>query len=412
MSPNFTRHLKVALLSLGSAILLFSCEGRRAAPDRSAEAAMMTEYSENLSVVMSQNGRRSYFFETPLLEGYRLGAEPYREFRRGVRITTYRDDSLASVDAVLTANYAIYYEKRELWEARGDVVIKKFDGTEVYTQQLFWNARTKKVYSNVDTKLVKGNNVTVGERFESDEDFKDWRFRYQKSRMEVDVTPAERDSTDTAAVPEVVEGDRASRRHPEAAPIRPRPERRPRSAGSGAEPARMRPEMRPLPRREASERPANRRLDRIPDTLPRSRRRSDAPGTSTRSGGSAASEVPARREAPTTPGASVERNADRAVDRVSDRVSERAAGPNTARISDRAAARTAGPNVARTSDCLADPNAARFADRAAACIAARTAEPNAARFAGRFVDRAAACPFGRTAARPAPSVSGDRNLIC
>lgn len=159
---------------------------------------MMTEYSEHLSIVMSQNGLRSYFFETPLVEGYTLGSEPYREFRRGIKITTYQDDSLATVDAVLTANYAIYYEKRELWEAKGDVEVHKYDGTEVYTQQLFWNARTKKIYSNVDTKLVKGNNVFVGERFESDEDFKDWRFYYQKSRMEVNVAPSE--GNDTTAV--------------------------------------------------------------------------------------------------------------------------------------------------------------------------------------------------------------------
>ena len=237
------RNAKVALLLTGSAILLFACEGQSEAPDRAAEAAMMTEYSENLSIVMSENGRRSYFFETPLLEGYRLGAEPYREFRRGVRMTTYQDDSLSTVDAVLTANYAIYYENRELWEAKGDVVVKKYDGTEVYTQQLFWNARTKKVYSNVDTKLIKGNNVTVGERFESDDEFRDWRFRYQKSRMEVDVTPSERDTTATAEAvgpvepvepAPVTEGDRNARRHPETPPIRPRNERttRPRPAAT------------------------------------------------------------------------------------------------------------------------------------------------------------------------------------
>lgn len=205
MNRLHTRNALVALLTLGSAILLFSCEGTQPEPDRAAEAAMMTEYSEHLSIVMSQNGRRSYFFETPLVEGYTLASEPYREFRKGIKITTYQDDSLSTVDAVLTSNYAIYYEKRELWEAKGDVVIKKFDGTEVYTQQLFWNARTKKIYSNVDTKLVKGNNVFVGERFESDEDFKDWRFFYQKSRMEVVVSPSEGvDSTAVEPTPEPI----------------------------------------------------------------------------------------------------------------------------------------------------------------------------------------------------------------
>ncbi len=100
---------------------------------------------------------------------------------------------------MLTANYAIYYEKRELWEAKGDVVVAKSDGKTLYTQQLFWNARTKKIYSNVDSKIVQrgGTDVFIGEGFESDEEFKDWRFRRMKGRMEVDVTPGT--GTDTAA---------------------------------------------------------------------------------------------------------------------------------------------------------------------------------------------------------------------
>ena len=178
--------------------MLFSCEKRSQGEEAKNESGLMTEYSENLSIVMSQNGRRSYFFETPLLEGYTLGAEPYREFRKGIKITTYQDDSLSQVDMVLTANYAIYYEKRELWEAKGDVVGRKFDGKQLYTQQLFWDARTGKVYSNVDTKLVQGNNVSVGESFEATEDLSDWRFRYQKSRVEVEFAAGEgRDSTAT-----------------------------------------------------------------------------------------------------------------------------------------------------------------------------------------------------------------------
>lgn len=163
----------------------------------------MTEYSEHLSIINSQNGRRSYHFVTPLLEGYTLAREPYREFRKGIKITTYQDDSLSAVDAVLTANYAIYYEKRELWEAKGNVVVEKSDGKTLYTQQLFWNARTGKIYSNVDSKIVQNNgrDVFIGEGFESDEEFKDWRFRRMKGRMEVEMKQAA-DSTaaDSTAV--------------------------------------------------------------------------------------------------------------------------------------------------------------------------------------------------------------------
>ncbi len=207
MGKRMTRTIRVALSVTGSAILLFSCADKDAGRASASEETMMTEYSEDLSVVMSQNGRRSYHFVTPLLEGYSLAREPYREFRKGVKITTYQNDSLTTVDAVLTANYAIYYENRELWEAKGNVVVEKSDGKTLYTQQLFWNARTKKIYSNVDSKIVQNNgrDVFIGEGFESDEEFKDWRFRRMKGRMEVEMKQsadsAATDSTSVRPVP-------------------------------------------------------------------------------------------------------------------------------------------------------------------------------------------------------------------
>ena len=170
----------------------------------------MTEYSEDLTIVESQNGKRSYRFTTPLVEGYSQAREPYREFRKGIRMVTYQDDSLSSVDVVLTANYAIYYEKRKLWEAKGNVVVEKFDGKKLYTQQLFWNATTKKVYSNVDTRIVQGDRVdAVGAGFETDEEFKDWRFRYSKGRTEIDVAP--RDPSDSTRQARPATGDEPSK---------------------------------------------------------------------------------------------------------------------------------------------------------------------------------------------------------
>lgn len=235
------KYASVALSVVGSAILLFSCGESADTADASAEELLMTEYSENLSIVMSQNGRRSYHFETPLLEGYSQAREPFREFRKGIRMTTYKDDSLSTVDAVLTANYAIYYEKRELWEAKGNVVVEKSDGRTLYTQQLFWNARTKKVYSNVDSKIVQneGRDVFFGEGFESDEDFKDWRFRRNKIRMEVEAAP--RDPADTARRAGAAE--------------RPRREEPRGDRTDGGAPR----EQRPLPRRseEAASRPSD-----------------------------------------------------------------------------------------------------------------------------------------------------------
>lgn len=176
----------------------------------------MTEYSENLSVITSENGQKSYHFTAPLMEGYTLAREPYREFRKGVRIVTYnKGDSLSTVDATLTANYAIYYEKRELWEAKGNVVIVKEDGKRLYTQQLFWNATTKRIYSNVDTRIVDGVDNFIGEGFESDDELRKWKFRRMKGRMTVEVTPTgERTQEMPLAPTPLEEEERAGRLAP------------------------------------------------------------------------------------------------------------------------------------------------------------------------------------------------------
>ena len=130
-----------------------------------------------------------------------MASDPYREFRKGIHITTYQDDSLTTVNATLVANYAIFYEERELWEAKGDVVVEKADGTKLYTQQLYWNSKTGRIYSNVDSKIVKGTDTFMGEGFESDEELKEWRFRRMSGKMFVNMEPTEpSDSTAMANV--------------------------------------------------------------------------------------------------------------------------------------------------------------------------------------------------------------------
>mgnify|MGYP002511852533 CR=1 FL=1 len=165
--------------------MLFSCTSKTETTTYDYET-LMTESSENRSITMMENGERSYTFVSPLMEGYSLATNPYQEFRRGIKMTTYTD-SLSLVDATITANYAIYYENRKLWEAKGDVVITKHDGTRLYTQQLFWNSITKRIYSNVDTKLVTDTDEVVGEGFESDEDMNEPRFRRWKGKVQVDA---------------------------------------------------------------------------------------------------------------------------------------------------------------------------------------------------------------------------------
>ena len=181
MLRSIQRYAQVALLIAGSAILLYSCDKESVAEEPNDEA-LMTEYSEHLTMTNTENGRKSYVFTAPLVEGYSLAKEPYQEFRKGVDIVTYQKDSTGAVDATLTANYAIHYGNRKLWEAKGNVVVKKSNGQELYTQQLFWNEKTRRIWSNVDSKIVEESGKFLHRR----------RIRVGRSVERLEISPNQR----------------------------------------------------------------------------------------------------------------------------------------------------------------------------------------------------------------------------
>ncbi len=180
LKSSLVKYMVVALSFVGSAILLFSCESTKQVADDANYETLMTEYSENMAMTMSENGQKSYHFETPLIEGYAMAKDPHKEFRKGIKITMYEKDSLQSSSATLVANYAIFYEERKLWEAKGDVKVEQTGGRKLFTSQLFWNQVTHTIYSNVDCKIVQGDQIYHCEGFESDEQMKEWSYRKVK----------------------------------------------------------------------------------------------------------------------------------------------------------------------------------------------------------------------------------------
>ena len=201
MLRSIQRYAQVALLIAGSAILLYSCDKESVAEEPNDEA-LMTEYSEHLTMTNTENGRKSYVFTAPLGEGYSLAKEPYQEFRKGVDIVTYQKDSTGAVDATLTANYAIHYGNRKLWEAKGNVRGSNADGNQLETEQLFWNQKSKRVYSNVDSKITQKGDVIYADGFESNERFDDFVMRKVKGKVTVDTTPKQDSVAGTPPAPE------------------------------------------------------------------------------------------------------------------------------------------------------------------------------------------------------------------
>ena len=198
---EYRKYALVALSIVGSAILLTACGGEQTTEEQ-VDETIMTEHSIDLTMITTENGAKAYRFQTPLMEGYKLAKDPYMEVREGIDIVTYKGEGdTTEVESHLTANYAIYYEERKLWEVKGNVVAKNSENQTLYTQQLFWDQKSKRIYSNVDCTVLMGEDYWFGEGFESDEEMNDWHFRRYRGRMWVDADPNRpEDSTATNTI--------------------------------------------------------------------------------------------------------------------------------------------------------------------------------------------------------------------
>ena len=83
---RFYRNITAVAALLGSAALLFSCSRQTAVVEEENNQNMMTQQSENLTVIQTKEGNLSFRFSAPLLEEYEYAEEPYIEFRKGIEI--------------------------------------------------------------------------------------------------------------------------------------------------------------------------------------------------------------------------------------------------------------------------------------------------------------------------------------
>lgn len=112
----------------------------------------------------------------PIADDYSSAKQPYMEFPKGVKVVFY-DDNLRE-QSMITADYAVYYSKKKLWEARKNVVIMGEDGSRLMTEQIFGDEQMGKVFSVKKVTVVDPDStVIVGKSgFESDMAFKNYKF--------------------------------------------------------------------------------------------------------------------------------------------------------------------------------------------------------------------------------------------
>jgi len=118
------------------------------------------------------------------LEKYSLIKEPYLNFPEGILVYFY--DTAMNITSEISAHEAIYYEKKNLWVARNDVVVKNNKGEQLNTEELFWEQTTHKIYSEKFTRIQSIDGVNIGDNgFEANQNFTWWRIKNYRGTVDM-----------------------------------------------------------------------------------------------------------------------------------------------------------------------------------------------------------------------------------
>jgi LPS export ABC transporter protein LptC len=145
---------------------------------------LAVETIQDINVAQSENGKLSLVLTGPLMERYE-GDDPYIEFPEGVHVIFY--DTLRRIKSELSANYGISFEKRNIMEARGNVVvINHLKNEQLDTEHLIWDRNKKIIYSEVFVKVTTPDKIIFGENgLTSDEQFESWKLKKVRGDIRV-----------------------------------------------------------------------------------------------------------------------------------------------------------------------------------------------------------------------------------
>lgn len=139
---------------------------------------------EELETTITDSGKVKIRFITPEMLQYDRKKEPYRDFPKGLHCIMYQSNG--EIDAQIKCRNAIYYDKEELWELNIDVEAINQKGEVLSTEQLFWDMKTEKIYSEKFVTITQGPNVYTGTGMEADQNMDNWRIKNLTGDLELE----------------------------------------------------------------------------------------------------------------------------------------------------------------------------------------------------------------------------------
>lgn len=155
----------------------------------------------NVTMLISDSGVIRYKASTDLWLRYNPDSgEQYQYFPQGIYLEQL--DTLFNPIASIQADTAYNFENRQVWHLIDHVHIVNKDNEHFYTNDLYWDVRRHKVYSDSFIRIERPNATLTGYGFQSNDQFTEYVIRQTAGDFPIGET-ARHDmaATDSLTVP-------------------------------------------------------------------------------------------------------------------------------------------------------------------------------------------------------------------
>ncbi|MDR3653473.1 MAG: LPS export ABC transporter periplasmic protein LptC [Paludibacter sp.] len=185
---------KTAVSAFFFVMFIVACSNDK--PDKIAAIAdrskMPKIHATDITTIISDSGITRYRISTPVWNVYDKASQPYWEFPKGIHLERFNLN--LKVDANIHSQYAKYNENEQVWELRGKVKSTNLQGELFETEQLFWNQRQERFYSDSLIKITRATSITKGIGFESDQSMTHYQIKHFQG-----IFPINENATSTAS---------------------------------------------------------------------------------------------------------------------------------------------------------------------------------------------------------------------
>lgn len=171
------KNIVVAAASSAIFFVFTSCEDNNTDVSNNQKKDFPSQILYNTYLIQKDSGEISLRFKAPIIEKYELIDSPYVKAKKGFYLE-YFDKKKPEIPGKIWADYAIFYEKKNSYEAKGNVKIITNDGTSFATKSIFWD-REKRQMQTQDTVFVmdnKGNTLVGANGMVAKDDFSEYSF--------------------------------------------------------------------------------------------------------------------------------------------------------------------------------------------------------------------------------------------